>query len=915
MQSNIGHTLSKLNLFFKLKNLKKQSFLLKKLAMEIAQENIREEVAEAKEDRQSIGAFDYSSLFEDGKEYVVLSPKDYFPKYVENKKAILNMINDKKILFDSLNGSPISIDLMKENPYQLSVSNKKVDLAKWGLKPSWSTTGMFEEEALKSLFKSIYLNRAIGDLRRFFGQDGYAIKDYLVTDPILKIDSLSDVNNLSDFKKIFNVSPILFYDGNIEDVISEIEELLSEKGIDRKVNKEELSFIIKNSEKTLENLIPIMDDLDGFFYKLRAYSSGKDKVSKYSVVISYDPNDIATATYCKPQGPFDTDDSDWDEKTKGTGWWSCKNIYEDRDILDDVRYGGLVAYLVNSERPYPINNPRARVRIRHFKNALSGKSNDFILKKEPKTYGEDINSNGKGVLNTVVDKWVERSNSLIDSSGLLYTLSGDQSTDGLDSIDIMTKGRFDFGEEKIDAAKASSIYRELKSSMEEINNEIEESVAIDLFIVSSFFGENISTEDIAYAYNDNSYGKISNYDISGNERIGAKDSAIIFSNISSTEIGGSVIKKSENFIDITKEEMIGLIESFSHYFKILASNMFESSESEYLIGSALNIVLEALSTDDTLIYNLKKIVPKNRSISWGSSRYRGEELDFKDACEEIIINWYLKYFSSEFNRIIRLDPPSYYSDEKEIRDSFMDHISEFCSSLLNYTDNYDKSLYLKLVNEVLTGTDAEDLYPKPWMSSNKSFKRKSWINTFSEKFSPIANSILRESLGDVLDEEDLDDMDGATNILYEKLTSEDDLDIDDEFKESLKDWLLRYSSAAMVDRGLLNVETEDEAVEKIREIARISGHNIKSVEESYFIIKTENIYSQMHPYFSYGGTYYYKRKASHGGSSIYNLYRVRRQDLFTEDQERQYASLTGIDPNKVRPFKDFFSGRTQYRAV
>ena len=73
-----GVQMSKLKLlrsFLISKNLIRHASLVRKIAIDIKEEDILESIREATEERDHLELFDYSDLFEDGKNYVIL-PKD-----------------------------------------------------------------------------------------------------------------------------------------------------------------------------------------------------------------------------------------------------------------------------------------------------------------------------------------------------------------------------------------------------------------------------------------------------------------------------------------------------------------------------------------------------------------------------------------------------------------------------------------------------------------------------------------------------------------------------------------------------------------------------------------------------------------------------------------------------------------------
>ena len=143
-------------------------------------------------------------------------------------------------------------------------------------------------------------------------------------------------------------SPSAFFE-NIHKTIVENDDLSNDFFLF--LEKHEVEELHENINKdveyillSLEKIINTINSMPEFYSEASLnYSSYQHYFDKYKIVISYDAQDIATSSYSGKCG--------------GVSWGSCKDIRKADDILKDVVEGGLVAYLVNPQDPYPIKSP------------------------------------------------------------------------------------------------------------------------------------------------------------------------------------------------------------------------------------------------------------------------------------------------------------------------------------------------------------------------------------------------------------------------------------------------------------------------------------------------------------------------------------------------------------------------------
>ena len=131
------------------------------------------------------------------------------------------------------------------------------------------------------------------------------------------------------------------------------------------------------------------------------------EIAKFLVVISQNPHDIA-------------------RMSTGRNWESCMTLGSGSfhaSVFDEVKSGGLIAYLIRSDDP-EIDQPLSRIHIRRFQaiSTASEQEGFSIAKTEDSVYGEDVEG-----FKEAVDEWIEQQQDEIPMG--LYALQGGSYSD------------------------------------------------------------------------------------------------------------------------------------------------------------------------------------------------------------------------------------------------------------------------------------------------------------------------------------------------------------------------------------------------------------------------------------------------------------------------------------------------------
>lgn len=387
------------------KNLIRHASLVRKIAIDIKEEDILESIREATEERDHLELFDYSDLFEDGKNYVIL-PKDEDGSL---EGVDLSTIYEEARLMHSEIGMSVDFQDYISDPTIIKIFGETFSL----------------NDNLNSVATKIYTAAVLPRIRKIFKDKFPLFVDMFKTEPISYLQS-QDISTAFELERDI-VDSSLFLN-----MPSEVIERVNNEqgGADFEFNEQELMEqhrICKYDISRISRSIGVLSNLSNKIFSLNSNSSSinlgsyKSIIQKFKIVISYDPNDIATATY---------------STSCGTNWWSCKDIKQSKDILRDVVEGGMVAYLVGRENPYPVQNPFARVRIRHYGTSSrdSYDNKDFVLIPEKRVYGRGISEYEEMFFLKVVEKWVSEANDIIKNSSSEYHLRGDDYTDTLSHV-------------------------------------------------------------------------------------------------------------------------------------------------------------------------------------------------------------------------------------------------------------------------------------------------------------------------------------------------------------------------------------------------------------------------------------------------------------------------------------------------
>lgn len=387
------------------KNLIRHASLVRKIAIDIKEEDILESIREAIEERDRLELFNYSDLFEDDKNYVIL-PKDED----SNSEGIdLSTIYEKARLMHSEIGMNVEFQDYISDPTIIKLFGETFSL----------------NDNLNSVATKIYTAAVLPRIRRVFKDKFPLFVDMFKTEPISYLQG-QDISTAFELERDI-VDSSLFLNMPSE-VIEKINS--QQDGVEFELNEQDLMEqhrVCKYDISRICRSIGELSNLSNRIFSLNNNTSSinlgsyKNIINKFKIVISYDPNDIATATY---------------SASCGTNWWSCKDITESKDILRDVVEGGMVAYLVGRENPYPVQNPFARVRIRHYGTSSrdSYDNKDFVLIPEKRVYGRGISEYEEMFFLKVVEKWVSEANDVIKNSSSEYHLRGDDYTDTLSHV-------------------------------------------------------------------------------------------------------------------------------------------------------------------------------------------------------------------------------------------------------------------------------------------------------------------------------------------------------------------------------------------------------------------------------------------------------------------------------------------------
>jgi len=824
---------------------------INKISIDIREEELRQAVRSAADERLELNLFDYSSLFPSGQEYVVIGPED-FEKYGVSLSSSEEGLDpelerrylDLKASYSYLSGVDYSFSEFISEPWMVSVFGERFDLS-----------GNLNKLAVK-----IYSNIVIPMFSELFRQDFYKISEVVKVVPIEYLNR-QDIRNVSDIVNHIYSSSMIFE--GISDIDKLYDDFLDIFGSELPIDKDKLRGVIYRISLKIENIIMPLKKIYNYISSIEP-GEKKEVVgsSKYSVVISYDAQDIATASY-------NPDDFKCDV---GVDWTSCKNLAQGNyDILKDVVEGGLVAYLVDSENPYPVEQPIARVRIRHFspKDAYDRNNKDFILKPEKRVYSSsrlsaEESKNIDNILETIIASWVKEANSKIESKERFYSLSGDDHSDTLSDTAVNIKEYEMFGDEKkLDKNRLEDFFGKLNLLPDDKNK--------NLYAIVSLFDKDFDFKDYLKSLKESSpqsfrSGSLDYYDI-----VSPENASLFYSKLMETEPGRNLLYKVRQK-DLTENDIKLFINKTKNILKLFIDGLYDFSPANEDFDTLVALIIEILEYNDqigTEINNLYKNIP-------------GKSL--KDLVEDFVKNFAIDRFS---------DINSSVEDFGELKR----RIKELGSS-------YGDEVY------------GHDFIPKEKQVSIDSKiinLPKDYFNKLGDSFIPILNSKLKKIIDLGIPE--------ITSAVQEEMEihSERDLgEFTNDLSNSYDDYyaflkkIEKYvpkgnsdfvfanniSKKYINDYGFIDSKTKDDAIVSLSE--KIPGLSEDDIRDRYNIFNLSDIKNFVPSwFFKEGGNFYYKKKVSSGGMLKKDFLERLTGRFNSEEQAATAAKIIGLSENNV----------------
>jgi hypothetical protein len=846
--------ISKLLNFLKLNDMSEEFLLLKKIAIEVKEEKLREKIQDADSRRKEESLFDYSSLFPDGKEYIVINSesfKDYGISFGEESEDV-EMISSEE--FSRVSDIYENRYYATTNPNIVKVFGNEFDV----------------DSEITNIALKLYSHFILSEIGRvMMSNSKYIINDFK-TLVMQRVKSYS-INVPTDMiKAIFAAGSAL---ESPESAVETIRNSIPEDEANH--SDEDIFQIISDGKKQIEMFCEKLN-----FAREKAIELANSKIKMksklyvdrdidFSVVISYDANDMATCSYSSADGD-------------GVSWKSCRNISDSSTygessksaIFKDIVEGGMVAYLVNTDPPYPVTNPLARVRIRHFKpDSDVNNPNDFILKPESVVYSNnsmEFKHSNEKIFLKVVDAWVDNANKKIKNNHFGYVMSGDESSDSL-SRSIANLSMFD------ELGKGKNHYSkdEVRQILEK--KEKSEELAPEYIISALSISKDINVKDAEDVFSEVSYKK-SKLDL--NDATNQKMVKIFVASILKTSAGRNFLFKGSNF-GYSKDDFSRLIKSFYPAYRILTSKIFKKESVEDAIDMLNNITLLVLSD-----------INKNFVPIMGLNSYSSEE-------NQIIRNTILSFALEKSSNISKED------DSKELDEKIKD-FADIEGYIETISDNKVKRVLGKINNIISEKTEIgyESIFSLAKISILRLLKETDTVFAIADDVKKHSNrgSSFRSHLqgnpdNNVSDSDvssyirDAISLDDIKQILFK---------IEPHIKNKNSDFrkFCMFAVKLMADDfGSVNADSYDDAVRKIsKKIKKDDNYII----ENFYILSLSEIkkISSETPWFMDPGTnYFFKMKVESGGAIVETLDSIARRRTLRKEQAEVLSKIMGLNPD------------------
>ena len=806
-----------------LRYLNKYNFLeefnyLKKIAIDIDDEGLLSKLKEAKEKREISYLFDYTSLFPEGKEFVIL------PMHAEDEVEVENLsdsyMEKVKEAYDFISKENNSIEEIKKNPNKIRFGQNDTE-------HGFISIGNIIYHIYFEIIKKI-LGRCYNVMDLFFKEKhSYSSK---FSD---KIKEIRNTPIYFDSEKIFETcaKDYKFYKDK-ELTMDEVDKAINEFKVYLD-QAEKASLVIEEYIEKAKKIEEAIEKSEDSPYK------------KYKVVISYDAQDIATASYNKNCG-------------EGTSWTSCRDIgrgYD--DIFRDIIEGGMIAYLVDGKEPYPIKNPFARVRIRHFKPEGDDLDpNDFILITEERVYSTSIDPKISSDFMRVVDKWVERANKKIKKENFFYVLSGDQSTDEIANVTINDKYNF-----TMDDLQVMSWERREK---------IISSLAGKLS--SDYLSGNINKEKIK------EFVDFVNPIDMGDELI--EDPAFItpfYIKIMTTPAGKNLAYKSRQY-NITWKDIEEFIKKISKAFPVFHSKIFNRQGADEGLSFLENFTKTIINYFDRFTFG-ERIMGPTDLVSMAGGRNKLRQL----------IERYIKNFKENYILDIKDDTTT---------EDLKFKLSEL-NNLNSYYSNFISDQNIEKLNNRIFNIDKQKfahIYGELIEYSERQFEGLLKIKEVEEFLKIEANKYGHDISSHI------------EMLIYKPQMLH-------KFVRNIKKivpnknthyrFLAFFARQYLNDHGFVAADNEQEVVSYIQNRTNLSEDK---VYEMYNVIKISDISKFAPSWFleddnAVGKDFFFKKKFEYGGAI--KRWTIRNVNLFSKQDAINAAKLIGLGEKQVRkePFR------------
>lgn len=844
-----------------------QSFFLKKLAIEIEEEELKEAVREATEERDNLKLFDYSDLFEPGKDYVILKTEPE-PRTseteAESDQNSFRPYEDAKQYYDKL-GSHKTPEDYYEKPEEIELFGQVFDLD-YGL----------SEPCIK-----IYSNVVVSKMRSFFKENFIYLQDEIKNNPInyfmsKNITPKSNVGfELSYY--FFSSAPILKSFSNFSNVVLQIAETNSFN-----VDMDELTKVYF---EVYNQCVDMLDALKNIF-EISEWKDLHDQMisdalgkalptsEKYSIVISYNPQDIATASYKKCVTDVSADN--------GTSWESCKSGEGIYDLLEDVKEGGLIAWLVSKDNPYPIKNPVARVRIRHYSDNNRSNPKDFVLAAEKRVYG-DIEAEDKKFFLDNVNIWVNNANGKINTTSSRYQIAGDRDTDTLPSF-IVPKQKSGNNSNK-ELALGRKVDEKQMVDLSDKTMEYNPD-AFPVAMAATLMSKKFKIEDLNKAIKRFHESFLN---------IGELDSEEMFENIIPTILSkmlktpqGRNLQHKSNDGTISKEDISEFLKKAESFVEILIDCDFNQNDEPYFVDGVDNILSQIIK-----MFNEVSVGKKISSTFYTDS-------DVVSVTDNFFKKKILENKSNDQKYVCKRINLLYSQMNSRYEESLSDSIiagkeNGFFDYIFKANDEGDGALYesffnlskeyVRIIFEELCGNE-EDLCSEI-MSDAFGTENDDYLDVICESFENINKFISIVS-------KNISNFGNTLSGNYRSVIS----------------FLLKASKKYSYDFGTLSSNTIEDAE---KELCKILMSDLTKISSCYNIIDISKLPRAIkNNFFARNSGFVFKKRTSCGGSFGNSNFSVNAID-YTEGEAKEVAKLVGLEESSIS--KDRWSSTGSYSVV